>query len=298
MKFPELNRNVIIGSAILCLVIGVIGVGYSLKGSDKEIVAKVNGANISKDELYNALVKQGGSQVLDSLIAQKIVELEAQKQKITVSDKEIEEKLEEYYESYGGKESFNQTLQSSGYSLADLKKDVTRDITTIKLLKPRIKITAEESKAYFEENKATLGQQKQVKASHILVDSETKAKEVKDKLAKGEDFAKLAKTYSTDPGSKDKGGDLGFFGAGQMLKAFEDAAFALKVGEISAPVKTEYGYHIIKVTETKEAKEANYEESKDQIEKLLFDQKVEAEYQSWIQELYEDYKIENFVTKK
>jgi foldase protein PrsA len=160
-------------------------------------------------------------------------------------------------------------------------------------MEPDIKITDKEMKTYFDENKATFAQAKQVKASHILVDTEEKAKEVKQKIDKGEDFAKLAKEYSTDTATKDNGGDLGFFGAGEMAAEFEKAAFALKVGEVSEPVKTDYGYHIIKVTEIKEAQEATFENSKTKVKEALLEQKMSEKYQSWIQGLYDKYEVKN-----
>ena len=88
----------------------------------------------------------------------------------------------------------------------------------------------------------------QIRASHILVSTLDEAKTVISELEDGKDFAKLAKKYSSCP-SKEQGGDLGFFSKGQMVKEFEDAAFSLKKGEISDPVKTQFGYHIIKLTE-------------------------------------------------
>ncbi len=87
----------------------------------------------------------------------------------------------------------------------------------------------------------------EVRASHILVDDEKKAKELKAEIDKGADFGKLAGKHSMCPSGKDKG-DLGFFGKGQMVKEFEDAAFSLPVGAVSAPVKTQFGYHLIMVT--------------------------------------------------
>ncbi len=297
LKFPKIKRSAIIGFLILSIALALVaGCGTAKSGQD--VVASVNGEDITKDELYDLMVKQNGQQALDALISQKIIELEAKKQKVTVSDADVQKEMEKYYETYGGQEAFKQALEASGYSMDDIKKEMALSLKINKLLEPRIKITEEEMKKYFEENKEQFAQPKQVKASHILVETEEKANEIKKKLADGEDFAQLAKDNSTDTQTKDKGGDLGFFGTGDMVKEFEEAAFALKVGEISAPVKTEFGYHIIKVTDTKEAQEANYEQSKPQIRDTLFGEKAQAEYGALMQELYKDYKIENFLEKK
>nr|WP_303740754.1 peptidylprolyl isomerase [Lutispora saccharofermentans] len=163
------------------------------------------------------------------------------------------------------------------------------------MLEPGITITEDEMKNYFEENKDTFNEEEQVKASHILVDTEEKALEVKNKLSAGEDFAEMAKQYSTDTGNKDQGGELGFFSRGDMVKEFEDAAFSMEIGKVSDPIKTEYGYHIIKVEEKKPAKEANYEESKAQVKETLLDQKLSAAYDTWLQDKYEEYKIDNLL---
>lgn len=294
-NFPS-KRYLIIHLVILCIVVALLIFGYTkVKTED---VASVNGENISKNELYDVMLKQSGQEALDSLIAKKIVELEAKKQKISVSEEDIQKELAKYYESYGGEEGFKQVLAQNGYKLDDVKKDLGQTVKTRKLIEPRVSVSDADLKAYFEENKATFAQEKQVKASHILVETEEKANEIKKKLADGEDFAKLAKENSTDSGSKDNGGDLGFFSSGQMVKEFDEVAFALNVGEISAPVKTQYGYHIIKVIEKKDAQEANYEQNKEKISDAVFEQKLEAEYSVWFQEIYPQYKIENSLAKK
>ncbi|WP_223254486.1 peptidylprolyl isomerase [Bacillus sp. HNG] len=153
-------------------------------------------------------------------------------------------------------------------------------------------MTDDEVKTYFEENKDSFAQPEQVQASHILVDDEGTANEVATKLADGADFAELAKEYSKDTANAGAGGELGYFGKGEMVADFENAAFSLGIDEISDPVKTEYGYHIIKVTDKKEAKEATFEENKDSIYKVLFDQKISEEYSAWLTEKTEEYKIE------
>ena len=113
----------------------------------------------------------------------------------------------------------------------------------------------------------------EVDARHILVETEVTATEVYDKVGKGEDFAKLAADYSRDPGSKADGGKLGYFTKGQMVKEFEDAAFALKKGEVSKPVKSKFGWHIIKVEDRRTKPLPTYEEVKDQIVNSMVQQK-------------------------
>jgi foldase protein PrsA len=299
MKLNALNTKgkIIIILIVLGLVSG-LALGYRQWSStpNPAVVATVNGEKILKDELIDLLLKQTGQQGLNLLIAQKIVELEAAKQKIIVSAEDIEKELETYYTTYGGAENFTQMLALSGSSLEDIKSSLTHNLKIKKLLTPRITVTEAEMKSFFEANKESFAQEEQVKASHILVKTEKEAKELKAKLAKGEDFAALAKEFSTDPSSKDNGGQLGYFPRGEMTAEFEKAAFTLKVGSISDPVKTEYGYHLIKVEDKRAPEAANFEKNQDQIREYLTNKKLEEEYNPWLQEVANDYKIENFLS--
>jgi len=148
----------------------------------------------------------------------------------------------------------------------------------------------QDAKAYYEANKASY-QVDEVTASHILVKEEATAKEILAKLKAGEKFEDLAKQYGTD-GTKDNGGSLGTFGRGAMVKEFEDAVFAMKPGEISEPVKTEFGYHIIKLTDKKQGTKT-YDEVKDSIISDL----VAKEAQEKIKTLKSDVKIEYLTDK-
>lgn len=288
------KRSITLWSVIGGIV--VVGTMLVMFGFSKdEVVAKVGSKSISKEDLYTTLVDQYGDAALDTLIAEKIVELESDKEKITVKDSEIEEELQSMKDSYGGEEAFNEALASSGASLDSVKKNVQSFLLTEKLLEDRISISDDQIKEYFEANKESFAQKEQVQASHILVDDEETAKEVKSKLDDGGDFAELAKEYSTDTSNAESGGELGFFAKGEMVTEFDDKAFAMKKGEISEPVKTEFGYHIIKVTDKKDAKEAVLDDHKEEIKDILFDQALQTEYGTWLEEQKEEYQIENLL---
>lgn len=289
------------GKGLVYMVVGIIAViaiaAVLLIGFGSGEVAKVGGEKITKEELYNKLVEYYGESVLDSLIAEKIVDMELKKANITVTDEELQKEMNEVIESYGGVDYVNTYLAMQGLTLEDLKEDVLSYLKVMKLLEPRLTATEEEIVAYFEANKSYFDQPEQVEASHILVYEEETAKEVKRKLDEGADFAQLAAEYSKDTGNAQYGGELGYFGRGEMVEEFEEAAFSMKVGEISDPVKTKFGYHIIKVTDRKEAKAANLEDSREEIKEILKGQKLNTEYATWLNEKKTEYNVVNTLAK-
>ncbi|OHR72716.1 foldase [Bacillus sp. HMSC76G11] len=270
-----------------------VGIGWGIPYATEEAVASVNGEKISKDELYSLLIDQGGTQLVDYLITEKIIEQESDKQDITISNDAVEEEYKTVIASYGGEEAFIQQLETSGSTVEDVKKDLETNLKIEKLLESEIKISEDEMKTYFDENKESFAEPEQVKASHILVEDEAKAKEVKEKLDGGADFTELAKEYSTDTSNSEDGGDLGYFAKGEMVAEFEEVTFAMKEGEISDPVKTEFGYHIIKFADKKAAADAAFEDKKEEIKETLFDQKMQTAYTAWLQEKKEEYDIKN-----
>lgn len=258
-----------------------------------EAVAIVDGEKITKEELTDRLISLYGEKVLNQLIVNKMIEIDAEKQGIEVSEDEINEELDKYYSMYGGEENFASFLEMSGFKLEDFKDDVKLSLLLDQILEERIEISDEEMKEYFEENKEDFAQEEQVEASHILVEDKETAFEVINKLNNGADFAELAKEYSIDEKTKDKGGELGYFGKGEMVKEFEEEVFAMEVNTISKPVETQYGFHVIKKTDHKPYQEANFEDVKEEVRQAILEQKKDEEYQKWLQEKMEEFKVVN-----
>lgn len=280
------------------IVLSAFLVGCS-DGGDSRTVATVNKEKITEGELNKLLQSQYGSTALDSLITNKIVELEAKKLDIKVSDKEIAEEYKTYTESYGGEEALLKSLESYNMTKKDVEKDIKNYLLTLKVMEDYIDVTDEDVKAYYEENKESFNTEEQVQASHILVEDEATANEVIKKLNAGGDFGELAHEYSTDTVSAENGGELGYFSKGQMVEEFENAAFAMKVGEVSkTPVKTEHGYHIIKVTDKKAAVKANFESAKEEARKKLVEERVNEQYQAWVEEKMKEYDIKTTLFEK
>ncbi|WOD62996.1 peptidylprolyl isomerase [Niallia taxi] len=285
------NKKIIL--PILGIVLIALIVVAVILVQKSNTVASVEGEKITQNDLDEALNKQYGTSILQTLIANKVVDLEAEKEKIKVTDKEKKAELDDLIESSGGEDAFNAALEANGASKADIEEELLRYLKIKKLLEPRIEITDDQIQAYFDENKASFNTPEQVEASHILVADEKTAKEVKKKLDDGEDFADLAKEYSTDTATKENGGELGYFSSGQMVEEFEKAAFSMDVDEISNPVETTNGWHIIKVTGHKDAVEAKLDDHKDEIKDTLFETQMNTEYSTWLTEIQAKYDIDN-----
>lgn len=290
--------NFKVSKVLLIGLIAVSAIGFTgCTQTQKEVVAKVNDVEITKDELYNQLVAQNGEAALNALIAEKIMVAEVEAKEITVTDEEIQENINEMTDYYGGEEEMNNALTQYNLTLDDMKENITTNLQLQKVLEPYVEITDEEIQEYFTTNKEYLDQAEEVKASHILVETKETADEVKEKLNGGADFADLAKEYSTDTSNSQSGGSLGYFGKGQMVAEFDEKAFSMKVDEISDPIQTQIGYHIIKVEDHKEAKEATLDEVKEDIRKSIFQDKMGDAYNTWFTEMLEQYEITNNLIK-
>ncbi|MDK2959333.1 peptidyl-prolyl cis-trans isomerase [Aminivibrio sp.] len=181
--------------------------------------------------------------------------------------------------------------------LENVKKDIIRRFAVDRVMKD-VKVTPEEIAEFYEKNTENFTVPESVRASHILVSGDVEMEKVREDLKAGMSFEDAAKKHSISP-SKDQGGDLGYFSRGQMVKEFEDAAFALKVGDVSAePVKTKFGLHLIKLTERKEASVRPLDEVREEIVEALENDKKGKIYQEELARLREKYKVEIIGEKK
>jgi peptidyl-prolyl cis-trans isomerase C len=249
-------------------------------------------------------------QVLENLIARELLYQESQKKGIKVDQQEIDAQLTGLKGRFPNEAEFKNALSRNNLTEADLRSQFERDLAIKKLLDgqigDKIAVSEKETRAYYDSNLETFKKPEQVRASHILIkvdpgadeakkaEARTKIESLQTKLKKGEDFGALAKEYSEGP-SGPKGGDLGFFGRGQMVKPFEETAFAMKPGQVSDMVETNFGYHLIMVSDRTPEGTIPYEEVKDRLQQFLKQQKVQEAIAQYVETLEGKAKIERFL---
>jgi peptidyl-prolyl cis-trans isomerase C len=269
---------------------------------DRQI--KMTGRQVDEKEM--ASLKQ---KVINDLIDRELLKQEAQKRGIKADDAEVNAQMDAAKKNTTP-ENFQNSLKQANMTEASLKDYFASQFAIRKLIEQdvssKIVVTPEEAKAFYDSNPDLFKTPEMVRASHILVkvdkdaSAEDKAKAlektkgIQKRIQGGEDFAAVAKEVSDCP-SKEKGGDLDFFQKGQMVPAFENAAFSLKPGETSDIVETEFGYHIIKVTDRKEPGKLTFEEIKPRIEQHLRSEKMSQEIPKYIETIKSKAKIEIFV---
>jgi peptidyl-prolyl cis-trans isomerase C len=288
-----------------------------------DVVARVNGENINKAEFEKAIKniegRAGGPVpadqrdrvyrgVLDQLIAYRLLMQETKTRKIDVPDAEVDARIAQIKQQFPSEDVFTKTLAEQNMTVEQLREDARSDMRVAKMLESevntKVAVQPKDVDTFYQQNPEKFQQAERVKASHILVRVEENADEKAKAAAKakateilaqakaGKDFAQLAKQHSQDPGSAAQGGDLGFFQKGQMVGAFERAAFALKPGEISEIVETPFGFHIIKMGEKQEARTMPIDEVKPQIEQFLQNQQRQQKTQEFITSLKSKGKVE------
>lgn len=284
------------------------------------IVARVNGTPIGAIELRRAkkVMLRGQTppadqiaavdkQAVEQLISAELLYQAAAKVEVKDLDKKIDAKLAKGRERFKDEQEFKKAIKELEMDEKELRDYTRRDLFITQFIEAsfvtKAVVTETEIRAFYDTNMDKFKQEETIKASHILIgvdgkataDEKKKAGEkaakLKKELAGGADFAALAKGNSTCP-SAPQGGDLGFFGKGQMVPTFEKAAFALKPGEVSDVVETQFGYHIIKLAEKKPATTTEYKEVKAKIEEYLKGQKINEAIQKYLEEAKKTAKIE------
>jgi foldase protein PrsA len=277
--------NLIRAAALVATAVLGTTIAGCAAGSSGGDVAAVNDQKISRADFDHKLESSpAGKQVLTQMVQQALVDQYGRDQKIDVSQADIDKKEADIKAKYAPGQ-FDQILKQQGMTEADVQNILRQQIVIEKAVAPNVHVTDADIKSYFDKNHSLLDKPEQVRARHILVADPKTAAEVEAKLKSGGDFAALAKQYSSDTSTKDKGGELGYFGKGQMVPAFQDAAFSLPVGQISQPVKSPFGYHIIQVEEKKPAQKATFASSHDQIRDQLTQQQQAQQVPVFLQQL-------------
>jgi parvulin-like peptidyl-prolyl isomerase len=273
--------------------------GGSVTQGELDEFAKQSGfGDLSPDDpQYKAAIQQ----IMPQLVGIEIAKAYASEHNITASDEEVDQEIEKIKKQVGdqarssgqdlsNQKAYEQALKQNNITEEELRQDIRENLPVQKVqakVSDDVEPTDEEIQKYYEKNKeAQFTTPEKVCVSHILFakDQKEKAEDVKKQLEDGSDFAKLAKQYSQDPGSAEKGGDLGCLGKGETVPPFEEAAFAADKGEIVGPVKTQFGYHLLKVTETKPKQTRSLGEVEPQIRSQLASEQQSEAFSKWLDE--------------
>lgn len=315
------NIGVFMALALICNLL------WAASGSaaSSQFAAKVNGAGIKtktldaavsnfieNQKMFGVEVKEDEKatlkkDILEELVSAELLYQESKKAGLGDFKKEVDQQLENIKKGFNSDKDFEAVLKERGITEKDLKEDIQKGISIKSFLDTRVYkgITVSDAgkKEEYEKNKDNLDVPEQVRASHILVPVKEDASDEDKNLARekieglrsrilsGEDFAELAKENSAD-GSAARGGDLGYFGKGQMVKPFEDAAFSMEIGDINPVIETQFGYHIIQLTDKKAAHSLTYAEVEKDIEHFLINKHKREKLDSLIQDLRKKAKIE------
>lgn len=264
-----MKKSYIILAAIVAVV--VIAAAAWIIFNKSTAIAIVNGERITRKEFLDKMESQAGMQILQEMINAKLVAQEAAKAGIEVTTERVDEEMVKIKENLG--DQYDYMLSMYGMTEDSLRKTLEQNLLAYEISTKDIVVTDEQIATDYTDNKDMYLEPAQVKASHILVRTKEEAQAILDELKGGADFVELAKAKSIDTGTAEAGGDLGFFGSGEMTEVFEKAAFALAVGQLSGIVESEYGFHVILCTDKKAEFMPTLEEAREAvIEKIKGEQ--------------------------
>ncbi|HTM25733.1 MAG TPA: peptidylprolyl isomerase [Vicinamibacterales bacterium] len=287
-----------------------------------DVVARVNGEDVKKTELENMIHTMEGRAgqpvppdrrdeiyrgALDQLIVYKLLSQESKHRGIKIEESEVDAKIQQIRGQFPTQEAFEKAVKDRGKTVDSVRQDARVDLSVNKVMDAEVATVPgpsdADAKDFYDKNPDRFKQDEQVRASHILVRVDPNANAATRQKARAEiesvlkqakaggDFAKLAQEHSQD-GSAAQGGDLGYFPKGQMVPEFDKVAFSTPKGQLSGIVTTQFGYHLIKVTDRKPARVVPYEEAEQQIKQFLEQQKKQTRADAFIGELKKKAKIE------
>ncbi len=251
-------------------------------------VVTVNGTAITKAQLDKELESSPAALgTLQTMVRSTLLDQYAQRHHITVTDADIQKKEDQIRSNLGitSQDQWDMMLKSRGLSEKSVRKALRDQIIIDDAVGKDIKVSDAQIKSYFDKNHAAFDKPEQVRVRHILVADLPTAQKIEADLKAGQHFSALAKQYSIDPGSKEKGGELGWVRHGQMVPTFDHAAFTQPVGKIGPPVKSPFGYHIIQVEAKQPAVKATLANTHDQIAETLKQQQEAPLMQPFLQDL-------------
>lgn len=294
------------------------------------VVARINGVDIKKDELLTeakemqarfAQANRGAvpplddkfyKQILDGMIAQKLLLAEAAREGVTVSDEDVKTQVAALRGRFPDQAAFENALKTEGMTEQELLKTLREEAVIQKYVGTKIfnsvQVTDQAARQFYDQNQDKMQRPERVHAKHVLIGvqpnasaedkqkARAKAEDVLKRAKAGEDFGKLASENSDDPGSKVQGGDLSWFSRGQMVPPFDQAVFALaKPNDLSDVVETQFGYHVIQLVEKQGPSAVPFEEAKPRIDQMLKQQQAGKRLQDRVEELKKKGKVEVFL---
>lgn len=251
------------------------------------IVRQKNPAELKGDK-GEKLEKQTQRQVATELIKATLIEQEARKLKIKLSNAEVSKRIEAERSRIGAGQ-FKKQLKDQGLTEAGYRRNVEGQVLVEQLggsVSSGVTVTPDEAESFYLTHKDLFSKGAMIHVAHILLDSEGQAQMVEGELKNGTDFSTLAKSLSRDTASARNGGDIGWIEKGTMDPAFESAAFALGPGEVSGVVKASDGYHVIKVLERRDEYTPPFSEVKDNVMKTLLNRKKDEKFADWLRTVY------------
>jgi peptidyl-prolyl cis-trans isomerase C len=327
MKLHQDMKKTIIATVLFALVLATTAMATG--GTPTGKAAEVNGKAIlytdfdrqlsmftkqvmrgQSGKLPDALMQRLKDQVIQKMIGDELLYQKALKEGVKIDAKTVDNEMTRIRGQFKDEKQYQEQLKASGHTEKNLREQIQRQATISQLIRkeivPNVKVKPEDAKKYYEDNKDKFRRPERVRARHILIkvekdasaekkaEARKKLKALQKRILAGEDFAALAKEYSQGPSSV-RGGDLGYFTRGRMVKPFEEVAFKLAPDEVSDIVETEFGYHLIKVLDHQAEVDPSFDKIQPKIMSILFSEELQKKLHPYVENLRKNAKVEIYI---